>query len=318
MRLTLVALIVAACGQPQQAGPAPIDAVPKPDAEPLPAITPAPRLPAVEGASAGVGKQLFAERCARCHGDDGKGNGPGAETLRLAPTNLTTAGYLCRSTFGRPVAVPSEVDVETAIDRGSHRGDKAIAKLTPVQRRSLTLHLKTLAPDFALSPEGLLEPPPEIPDDAESRARGRTLYLVFGCWRCHGADGKGGGDALPTLRWNGKPVASIPPLQEREAYLCGHDALAVFRAIHLGLGSPASIMPAYGDFAEQMGRPEKVGVEEWTRSLEGKATPEELEAVRAFYRAQPPLSEVRVLEQAARRRRGGGFVWDLVHYVRSL
>jgi mono/diheme cytochrome c family protein len=319
MRLTLAALVVvAACGQRQTAAPPPVDAPGAPDAEPMPAVTPAARLPAIEGASAGAGKAIFADRCAGCHGADGKGGGPDAAKLRLAPTNLTTAGYLCRTTFGRPVAVPADGDVETAIDRGSHRAMKALAQLKPVERRSLTLYLKSLAPDFNLSPEGVLEPPPETPDDAESRSRGRTLYLVFGCWRCHGVDGKGGGDALPTLRWNGRPVATIPSLQARDQYLCGSDPLSLFRVIHLGLGSPASIMPAYGDFAEQMGRPDKVGEEEWTRSLEGKASPADLEGVKAFYRAQPPLSEVRTQSRATRRKRSAGFVWDLVHYIRSI
>ena len=309
----------AACGQPSPRAAPPADAAaPAGDAEPAPVVTPAPTLTPVAGASAGAGKQLFAAHCASCHGDDGKGKGPLAEGLRLAPTNLTNAGYLCRSTFGRPVAVPSEVDMETALDRGSHRGRKPLAALSPEKRRSLTLYLKTLAADFAVSPEGLLDPVPEPADDASSRERGRTLYLVFGCWRCHGVDGKGGGDALPGLRWNDRPVKSIPALQRREQYLCGGDKLSVYRVIHLGLGSPASIMPAYGDFAEQMGRPEKVDEADYTRSLEGKATPEELAAVKAFYLAQPPLSEVRTQRPAARRTRGGGFVWDLAHYVLSL
>ena len=314
----VLAAVFAACGQPAPHGPPPPDAPAPPDAEPAPTITPAPTLSPVAGASAQAGKPLFAALCASCHGDDAKGKGPKAEGLRLAPTNLTSAGYLCRSTFGRPVAVPSEVDVETALDRGSHREVKAIAALTPEKRRSLTLYLRTLAADFAVRPEGLLDPVPEPPDDADSRARGRTLYLVFGCWRCHGVDGRGGGDALPGLRWNERPVRSIPGLQDHDRYLCGKDALAVYRVIHLGLGSPASIMPAYGDFAEQMGRPEKASEADLTRSLEGKATPEELAAVKAFYLAQPPLAEVRTQKPSVRRKRGGGFVWDLVHYVRSL
>ncbi|HEY2859411.1 MAG TPA: c-type cytochrome [Terracidiphilus sp.] len=36
------------------------------------------------------GKQMFSSYCAPCHGQDGRGNGPVAGSLKLQPTDLTT------------------------------------------------------------------------------------------------------------------------------------------------------------------------------------------------------------------------------------
>lgn len=35
------------------------------------------------------GRKLFMTHCAACHGEDGKGNGPAAPALKVAPANLT-------------------------------------------------------------------------------------------------------------------------------------------------------------------------------------------------------------------------------------
>jgi len=61
------------------------------------------------------GKEMYTAYCAVCHGESGKGNGPAASALKVAPTDLT---LLSKNNGGK---FPS-MKVSTAI-----RGDSAIA-----------------------------------------------------------------------------------------------------------------------------------------------------------------------------------------------
>jgi mono/diheme cytochrome c family protein len=69
----------------------------------------------IKATSAASGKEMFASYCAACHGADGKGDGPAASALKVAPANLTT---LSSSNGGK---FPS-LKVSGAI-----RGDSAVA-----------------------------------------------------------------------------------------------------------------------------------------------------------------------------------------------
>jgi mono/diheme cytochrome c family protein len=297
-----------------------IDATPPPDAEPPPPPVAAPVLTHVEGADAAAGAKLFGARCASCHGEDGRGKTPAADALRLAPTDLTTTGYICRTTDGRPVSVPADADVEGALDRGTHRGRKELAGLDAAARRSLTLHVKTLARDFDNPASPLAVIAPEPPDDPAGRARGRTIYLTVGCWRCHGLDGTGGDRAaLANIRWNDRPIAKMTPLAARKDYVCGDAPDAVYRLISLGISARgAAIMPRYQEFLEDFARPWKVPPAAWTKSIDGKATAEEVAAIRAWLASLPEHEAVLALKPSEKRVRAGAMLWDLVHYVRSM
>lgn len=323
--LAATLLLVSACGKPQEAkkivaavdstGPTGPDAAPPPPPE-----LPQPLPPVTGEVSVASGKALFAARCVSCHGEDGKGKGPGADKLRLAPTDLTTTGYLCRSTTGRPVAIPSDTDIETALDRGTHRDAAELLRLEPAQRRSLTMYVKTLARDFAGDPQPLSPVPPEPLDDAGSRQRGRMLYLQYGCGSCHGLSGKGDGEpsTLRSVQWNGRALTALSDLTDQEHYLCGSDPARVYRTIALGEGAGgAMIMPPYGAMAELTWRPEG-NPEEWGKKLEGKITADELAAWRAFSGQLPAKADVQAMKPIDRRARAGALLWDLVHYVRSM
>jgi len=44
-------------------------------------------------AQAEQGKQIFAEKCAPCHGSDGRGNGPTASLFNPPPSDFTAPGF---------------------------------------------------------------------------------------------------------------------------------------------------------------------------------------------------------------------------------
>src|SRR5262249_21561188 len=130
MRLTLLALLFAACDPSVPRAPSP-DAGKAFVLEPPPSAPP-PALPPVAGASAEGGAALYTQLCAGCHAS-------GAVTTgRIAPTNLAGAGFLCFSTVGRPAA-PSDADLDAALDRGAHQKRPEIAALGPAARRSVLL-----------------------------------------------------------------------------------------------------------------------------------------------------------------------------------
>ena len=46
-----------------------------------------------QGDESSQGKELFAEKCAICHGADGKGNGPAAAAFSKPPADFTNPGF---------------------------------------------------------------------------------------------------------------------------------------------------------------------------------------------------------------------------------
>lgn len=49
-----------------------------------------------------VGAAIYLERCASCHGGSGKGDGPAASALKVAPPDLTTITRRAGGTFPAP------------------------------------------------------------------------------------------------------------------------------------------------------------------------------------------------------------------------
>ncbi len=63
------------------------------------------------------GRTIFAENCTLCHGYDGKGGGPLAEAMQLAPPDLTTLAARTKGGF------PVDHVFERLRHGGGHKGD---------------------------------------------------------------------------------------------------------------------------------------------------------------------------------------------------
>lgn len=88
MRFVLALLVVAACGKNTEPPP---PSSGSPNAQPE--SGPAGRRNASASAIPDEALQMFATVCATCHGKDGTGNGPAAETLQPKPRNYTDAAW---------------------------------------------------------------------------------------------------------------------------------------------------------------------------------------------------------------------------------
>jgi mono/diheme cytochrome c family protein len=88
LALALCIALAAGCGSGDDAKPA-APASPAPAATPAPAPPPAPAAPApAPGADpVAAANEVFATRCALCHGPDGRGDGPGSAALNPKPRN---------------------------------------------------------------------------------------------------------------------------------------------------------------------------------------------------------------------------------------
>ena len=123
----------------------------------------------------------------------------------------------------------------------AQRDGRALVGL--VESDGLDLGHRQSEPDLCL--HGLLErvQDAEHAASASTLDEGRSLYLLLGCWRCHGVNGAGRGPSAATLTDDDeRPIRSTD--LRHDPFKGGRDTQAVVRTLLTGLnGSP---MPAYG------------------------------------------------------------------------
>jgi mono/diheme cytochrome c family protein len=141
-------------------------------------------------ASTPLGQRIYAQRCAVCHGPDGRGNGPAAPSLIPRPRDFTRGQFKYKSTpAGAP---PSDADLVAVVANGLHASAMPYWRdlLSPDDIRAVVAYLKTMSPALPASAPAPLAIPPRVTADDASRARGERLYAAQGCAGCHGADGR--------------------------------------------------------------------------------------------------------------------------------
>ncbi len=111
---------------------------------------------AATGTSRGTpeaGKVIFEERCASCHGVQGRGDGPMAPFLSPQPASLITAG----------TSVKSDQELLTVIANGKPRTAMPAwnGLLTEEQQRDVVAYIRTL---IRFYPKPLTPGPPNAPN----------------------------------------------------------------------------------------------------------------------------------------------------------
>lgn len=146
------------------------------------------------------GAVIHARTCAACHGRDGGGDGPGAAELDPWPRDFTAGKYRIRSTISGEA--PRRADIEETVRRGmpgtAMAGFKGLLSETDIA--DVVTFILTLGPRGLVDHESEALPIPEFPaPDATTLADGRAVYLLLGCWKCHGLDGSGRGPSARDL-----------------------------------------------------------------------------------------------------------------------
>jgi mono/diheme cytochrome c family protein len=144
-------------------------------------------------AAAPVGARVYAQRCAVCHGPDGRGNGPAAPSLIPRPRDLTLGLFKYKST--PPGEPPTDEDLEQVVSNGLSASAMPYFRdlLTEAEIRAVVGRVKEFSHVFSGAPPRSITVPPPPVATAASIDRGRALYRDHGCAGCHGDDGRKGG-----------------------------------------------------------------------------------------------------------------------------
>ncbi len=188
-----------------------------------------------------LGRLVYEQNCAICHGTLGGGRGMPSMMLRIKPRDFRSGNFKFRST---PTgSLPTDADLFETVSRGL-RGTGMIGQefLPEGERWAVVAYLKTFSERFERekpqAPVPIPKPPPRTP---ELIARGRELYQMAECFKCHGAEGRGDGPSATDLKddW-GYPIQATdltrPPKR-------GSAPESIYRTMVTGLaGTP---MPSY-------------------------------------------------------------------------
>jgi len=194
---------------------------------------------------------LYERECAFCHGRAGRGDGPAASHLRIAPADFSAGNFKLRSTPSG--AMPTDDDLFGTITRGiPGSGMPSFATLNEEERRSLVRSVKRLSRPrrggesyFTSRASGPVITVPERPPTNEAVvAKGAKLYRELACASCHGDQGRGDGRSAPELKdYAGRPIS--PTNFTLGVFLGGADPRQLY--LRLATGVNGTPMAEYGD-----------------------------------------------------------------------
>jgi mono/diheme cytochrome c family protein len=196
-----------------------------------------------QGPSLQIGKAVYEQNCAYCHGKGGQGDGPAASALNLKPRDLTEGRYKFRSTESG--SIPTDADLMATVRNGlrgtsmpawaGYVGDDSI--------KAVVEYVKSLSPRFKSEKPRVVSMGAAVPSSAASIAAGKRAYEKLQCGACHGSDGEGTNAVQREFVDDWGRELPIPNLTEPWSFRGGSTARDVYLRFRTGLdGTP---MPSY-------------------------------------------------------------------------
>ncbi|MGH7318021.1 MAG: c-type cytochrome, partial [Candidatus Rokuibacteriota bacterium] len=210
-----------------------------------PVLLPRPAA-AQPGGDTTLGKQVYGQRCALCHGTSGKGDGPAAELLSPRPRDFTAGKYKIRSTAS-PLA--TDQDLFRVITDGMPGTSMPAWKGLPEKERwALVAYLKSFAEAYKGAKAEPVSLPKDVASSEASIKRGRRMFEEIECHKCHGQAGRGDPAPGSDLKddW-GHPIGPAN-LTKPWTFRGGYERKAVVMRLWTGVaGTP---MPTVADTLE--------------------------------------------------------------------
>ena len=214
-----------------------------------------------------LGREVFSDHCAGCHGARGDGAGRAATFLSPLPRDFTAGVFKFRSTPSG--SLPTDGDLYRTVTRGVRWTAMPTWHEVPdKQRIAVVAYLKTFSKRWT---EDAVEPPIPLPGPPKATpelvARGKALYAQAKCAECHGESGRGDGPSADTLQDDfQRPIR--PADFTRGQHKAGASVTDLYRTMTTGLdGTP---MPS---FADSMSDAERWAIAYYVLSLSAWADP---------------------------------------------
>lgn len=192
-----------------------------------------------------TGYPLYVSQCARCHGIEGKGDGPGANspTFAALPRDLVAGSYRFVSTDN---GVASDADLYRTLEMGlPTAGMPGFGKLSDQQLDSLVAvlgHFWDERPEVG----NMIAVGARPAATEETRKLGQQLY-ADSCAMCHGETGHGDGElATSILDLNGATI--LPANLALGNLKAGRQPEQIYLRIAAGIpgGESGWVMPPFG------------------------------------------------------------------------
>ena len=154
---------------------------------------------AIGGLSLELGKVIYGDKCAPCHGLNGKGDGPAAVSLNVRPRDFTSGIYKLRTTASG--SIPTDDDLARSTQAGIHGTSMPDwgPFLSGDSLRAVIEYIKSFSPRFKNEQPVPLRVGRPVASSARSIAAGWKEYQSLQCGACHGIDGKGTGATATDL-----------------------------------------------------------------------------------------------------------------------
>jgi mono/diheme cytochrome c family protein/plastocyanin len=162
----------------------------------------APPKPEVTPEFLALGKAVYEQNCAACHGPNGDAKADAAAFLLPKPRNFREAKFRLRSTASG--SLPTDVDIFRSVSLGLSGTPMPPWKhmLKEDERWAVVEYIKTFSPRFAdpkVNRNAVVDLGTPPARNEHSIAEGKAVYTKLNCFSCHGETGHGDGPSAATL-----------------------------------------------------------------------------------------------------------------------